>query len=210
MSEIHHETLFIDGPCGPLEARWDRPARPAADAPCAILCHPHPLHGGTLTNKVVHTLALTLARLGVCALRFNFRGVGNSAGTYDGGQGETEDLLAVIDHLRETHPERALWLGGFSFGAFVALRASRLRPVARLLTVAPPVNLFSCEAPPAIPWLLIQGDADEIVPCDQVLAWADTLPHPPQVACLAGAGHFFHRRLGDLTETLQRHWAEVA
>jgi len=109
MSEIHHETLFIDGPCGPLEARWDRPARPAADAPCAILCHPHPLHGGTLTNKVVHTLALTLARLGVCALRFNFRGVGNSAGTYDGGQGETEDLLAVIDHLQR---DPATALGG--------------------------------------------------------------------------------------------------
>ncbi len=210
MTQIHSETLFIDGPCGPLEARWDRPDPPPSAGPCAILCHPHPLHGGTLTNKVVHTLAVGLARLGVPALRFNFRGVGASAGTYDEGRGETEDLLAVIDHVRACHPGGEIWLGGFSFGAFVALRASRARPVARLLTVAPPVNLFPCEAPPAVPWLLIQGDADEIVPCDQVLAWAEALPHRPHIACLTGAGHFFHRRLGDLSEALRRHWADAA
>jgi len=200
--------LFIDGPAGPLEARWDRPPMPRTTAR-AVVCHPHPLHGGTLSNKVVHTLAITLAEAGIPALRFNFRGVGASAGHYDHGDGETDDLLAVIDHVRRQEPHSEIWLGGFSFGAYVALRGCQRRPVARLITVAPPVNLFDCQnlAPPPLPWLLIQGEADEIVPCRAVLDWARARPHPPRVACLDGAGHFFHRRLHDLRQTLLEDWA---
>ena len=208
MRRPHSETLFIPGPAGPLEARWDLPPHPRGPAR-AVLCHPHPLHGGTLSNKVVHTLALTLAEAGIPALRFNFRGVGKSAGEYDGGEGETQDLRAVIDHILAEAPGVEIWLGGFSFGAYVALRGCRERSVARLITVAPPVNLFDCRdlAPPPMPWLLIQGDADEIVPCHAVLEWAEARPHPPQVVCLDGAGHFFHRRLHDLRQTLLAGWA---
>ncbi len=208
---LRSETCFIDGPSGPLEARWDLPETRAPATAYAVLCHPHPLHGGTLHNKVVHTLARTLAEAGIPALRFNFRGVGASAGRYDEGRGETEDLLAALAHARARHPHAEAWLGGFSFGAYVALRAAARHPVARLLTVAPPVNLFPCPAPPATTaWLLIQGEADEIVPCEAVLHWSAGLHARPRIACLAEAGHFFHRRLGDLKRLLHEHWALAA
>ncbi len=140
-----------------------------------VVCHPHPLGGGTLDNKVVHTVARTMQELGLPALRFNFRGVGASAGTFDDGIGETDDAQAVIDWGRERWPQAALWLAGFSFGAYVALRVSERRRPQRLITVAPPVQRFQLAAlrVPDCPWLIVQGDADEIVDCGAVCSGRD-------------------------------------
>ena len=122
-------SLMLQGPAGELEARLDLPraqsgADPAAPTACAVVCHPHPLFGGTLTNKVVHTLARTFNDAGMPSLRFNFRGVGASAGTHDGGEGEVQDALAAVRYCRTQWPQAAVWLAGFSFGAAVAVKAS--------------------------------------------------------------------------------------
>jgi hypothetical protein len=172
-----------------------------------VVCHPHPLGGGTLDNKVVHTVARVMQELGLPTLRFNFRGVGASAGKFDDGAGETDDALAVIDWGRERWPHAALWLAGFSFGAYVALRASERRKAQRLITIAPTVQRFQFAAlrAPAGPWLIVQGDQDEIVACEAVVAWAKSLSPPPRVAILQGAGHFFHGRLQELKEVIVEH-----
>jgi alpha/beta superfamily hydrolase len=172
-----------------------------------VVCHPHPLGGGTLDNKVVHTVARVMQELGLPTLRFNFRGVGASAGKFDDGVGETDDALAVIDWGRERWPQAALWLAGFSFGAYVALRASERRHARRLITIAPPVQRFQFAAlhAPDCPWLIVQGDEDEIVACEAVVSWAKSLSPLPQVAILRGASHFFHGRLQDLKDTILEH-----
>lgn len=192
-------TVRIPGPAGALEALAACPAR-EAHAATAVLCHPHPLHGGTMHNKVVHTLARAFTDLGLRAVRFNFRGVGASAGSFAHGVGETDDLLAVIAWARAQRPHDAIWLAGFSFGAYVALRAASMAPVAQLVTVAPPVHLYDVDAlaPPRTPWLLIQGMADEVVPAAEVLAWARALRPAPELVELPGVGHFFHQHLNDL------------
>jgi uncharacterized protein len=160
-------SLFIPGPAGRLETLLQSPAGgDDAITGIAVLCHPHPLHGGTLQNKVVHTLARTCNDLGLAALRFNFRGVGASEGKYGEAIGETEDLHAVLEWVRQQWPDRPLWLGGFSFGGYVALRAAERWPLRQLITVAPSVNLFARDPLPEVrcDWLLVQGDQDEIVP----------------------------------------------
>jgi len=182
----------------------DHPA--AAPTAVAVVCHPHPLQGGAMTNKVAYILARAFNDLGAVSLRFNFRGVGKSAGSFDQGVGETADALAALDWLGARHPELPLWLGGFSFGAYVALRAQGERPIERLATVAPAVERFDRNAvhEPHCPWLLVQGDADEVVPPETVLAWARGLARPPRIVVLAGAGHFFHGRLNELREAVVR------
>ena len=159
-----------------------------------------------MLNKVVHTVARCLSAHGYAALRFNYRGVGRSAGRYADGLGETDDAVAMIDWLQARHPELPLVLAGFSFGAFVALRAIAERPAAALITVAPPVRMFEFARlnRPDCPWLLVQGDADEIVDAGDVFAWADALEPPPQRAVIAGGGHFFHGRLVELGEVCGR------
>ena len=195
---------FIPGPAGRLEALIEEPAPDHPPAGVAVLSHPHPLHGGTLQNKVVHTLARTCNALGLVAVRFNFRGVGASDGAYAETVGETEDLLAVLDWAQQQWPDLPLWLGGFSFGAYVALRAADRRPVQRLITVAPAVNLFAKDPLPEVQcdWLLVQGDQDEIVPYAQVMEWVASLERRPRILELSGAGHFFHGRLNELRERL--------
>lgn len=194
---------YINGPEGNLEIL----AEGFDDAfnGIAIVCHPHPLHGGTMQNKVVHYIARTLRELGLATLRFNFRGIGNSEGTYAEGSGETDDLLAIIDWCAHHFPETPLWLAGFSFGGYVALRASTQRDIAQLILAAPAVNLFDFKslASPASPWLLIQGEADEVVPCQDIKDWIETLETPPQTVYLEEVGHFFHGKLNLLRETLK-------
>ncbi|HSJ47370.1 MAG TPA: alpha/beta fold hydrolase, partial [Gammaproteobacteria bacterium] len=192
------------GPAGRLEALIEEPALDRPPAGVAVLCHPHPLHGGTLQNKVVHTLARTCNALGLVAVRFNFRGVGASDGAYAETVGETEDLLAVLDWAQQQWPDLPLWLGGFSFGAYVALRAADRSPVQQLITVAPAVNLFAKDPLPEVQcdWLLVQGDQDEIVPYAQVMEWVASLERRPRILELSGAGHFFHGRLNELRERL--------
>jgi alpha/beta superfamily hydrolase len=195
------ERLFIDGPAGPLEAVLERPAE-AAPGVCAVCCHPHPLFGGTMQNKVVHALARAALDRGVPAVRFNFRGVGGSHGAYDQGIGETDDALAVAQWAAGELGVSRLWALGFSFGSFVAYGLSLARGAERLVTVAPPVQRFDFSqlATPRHPWLVVQGDADELVNHDSVLGWTRTLDPPPQVTILPGADHFFHGRITELRE----------
>ena len=182
-----------------LEARWAAPEH-AVPTCFALICHPHPLYGGTMDNKVVTTLVRTAAALGAATVRFNFRGVGASEGRHDEGHGETGDVLAVIDWAAGRWPGARLWLCGFSFGAYVALAAASRRTVERLVTVAPPLRRMDVEslALPGCPWLIVQGSADELVDSVEVQAWARSLLPPPGVAVLSGASHFFHGRLAEL------------
>jgi alpha/beta superfamily hydrolase len=199
------ERLRIAGPAGEIQALVELPAderaaNDGAPARFGVVCHPHPLYGGTLDNKVVYTLARAFVELGVPAIRFNFRGVGGSAGQYDEGCGETNDALAVIAYGRERWPGAALWLGGFSFGGAVAVRAAVRAQPERLVTVAPGITRVAMEgvASPACPWLIVQGDADDVIEPATVLAWAGRQFPAPAVRVLAGAGHFFHGRLHEL------------
>jgi len=193
------EPLSIGGPAGVLEALLEDP-QVSAPADFAVVCHPHPLHGGTLDNKVVYTVARACLERGMPTLRFNYRGVGASAGSYDEGRGETQDALAVIAAGRARWPGAALTLAGFSFGGAVSLRAAQAAAPAHLISVAPAVTHgeFAGIARPACPWLIVQGDADDIVKCSEVRAFAARFQPPPQLVVLAGAGHFFHGRLPEL------------
>lgn len=197
------EPLVIAGPAGGLEALLEAPPG-ASSTEYAVICHPHPLHGGTLQNKVVYTLARAFQALGLPTLRFNFRGVGASEGTYDHGRGETEDAMAVIDWGRQRWPGAAVSLAGFSFGALVVMRAAQRAHPTRVVCVAPPVERpeASAVAPPACPWLIVQGDADEIVDHRQVAAFAARCSPAPTLRVLAGVDHFFHGRLQELQATV--------
>ena len=189
----------MPGPAGDLEVVInDSGARRAG---LALIAHPHPLYGGTLDNKVVQTLAKSFFGQGYVAVRMNFRGVGASAGSFDEGQGEAQDWVAVAGAMRERFGELRLALAGFSFGAFVQARvAEQLRPQ-RLVLVAPAVGRFPV---PAVPehTLVVHGEEDDVVALSEVLAWAR--PQSLPVVVLPGAGHFFHGRLTELARILQR------
>ena len=193
-------SLILPGPAGALEAAVDVPVATEARAGVAIVCHPHPQHGGTMHNKVVTMLERSLRESGLTTVVFNFRGVGASAGTYDDGRGETDDLLAVAEWVQRARPHDALWLAGFSFGSYVAARAASQLPVRQMISVAPPVSRwdFAHLAHPLCPWLVIQGEADEVVDPTQVYAWVAAQSEPPTLVRMPDTGHFFHRRLMDL------------
>jgi alpha/beta superfamily hydrolase len=194
-------SVEIAGPAGVLEAAIDAGRAPASAI--AVICHPHPLQQGTMSNKVVTTVARAFARLGADTVRFNFRGVGASAGSYADGVGEREDALAVVAWCRARWPGRRLYLGGFSFGAAVAAAiAARVAP-AGLVTVAPPVDRLPADFDtPICPWLLVHGEADDVVPAGPVLEWCARLPAPPRIVLLPEVGHFFHGRLPALTQAV--------
>lgn len=196
------ETVTIAGPAGSLEAIVETP--PGAATNVAVICHPHPQYGGTMTNKVVHMLAKACNELGLPAVRFNYRGVGASVGTYADGDGETDDAVAVLDWARERWPGAGLWLGGFSFGGAVAIRAAARRDVRRLITVAPAIRRVAVDAAnlPACPWLIVQGDEDELVDAGDIQRWVAALPAPPELVMLQGVQHFFHGRMNDLRQTV--------
>ena len=201
---------LIAGAAGDIELIVDLPA--AAPRAVAVCCHPHPLFGGTLTNKVIHTVARSFTAQGAAAVRFNFRGVGASQGAHDDGIGETDDLVTVADWARSRWPDLPLWLGGFSFGSYVALRgAARLAP-ALLVTVAPPVGRwdFSSIAAPTCPWLVVQGSEDELVPAAGVVAWAQAMQPAVRIAMLDGATHFFHGRLHELQDAVAAFVVDAA
>jgi len=201
-------SLMLDGPAGPLELAVDVPEDPATARPLvAVVCHPLSTEGGSLHNKVVTMAARGLRELGATTVRFNFRGVGASAGSFDNGLGETEDLLAVVDWVRSQRPDATLWLAGFSFGAYVALRAfARAQPDV-LISIAPPVGRerwdFESLVLPQRRWLVIQGDEDEVVDPQAVYDWIDTLEPQPELVRMPETSHFFHRKLIDLRGALQ-------
>jgi alpha/beta superfamily hydrolase len=195
-----NQPLTLAGPAGALEAITACPVETARIPAAAVLLHPHPLHGGTMDNKVVTTLARTFTELGVANLRFNFRGVGASEGSYARGEGEVEDALAAIEWLRRQRPGDAIWLAGFSFGAYVALRVAAEARVNGLVTVAPAVHLYDFGRLQLAdcPWLLVQGDADDVVPVELVRHWLARIDSAPHAVFLPGVGHFFHQRLNEL------------
>ncbi len=165
----------------------------------ALIAHPHPLHGGTLDNKVVYTLAKAALARGQVAVRPNFRGVGASDGEYDHGIGETDDLIAVAQAVGTRYPELAWSLLGFSFGAYVQHRVAQRMPARRLIMVGPAVSMYPFEPPP-IPTDIVHGELDELIPLTIVHDYAGRHGIPLHV--IAGAGHFFHGRLIELRHTL--------
>lgn len=199
------EHLTQVGPAGTLELAIDRPA--SLPIGTAVLSHPHPLHGGTMTNKVVQTLARACVLAGWKAVRFNFRGVGSSEGAYDEGRGELADLLSVVDAQA---PEGPLCLAGFSFGAFVTSHATaQLHPrrdIRRVVLVGTAASRFEVAQVPAelhLRSLVIHGEQDDTVPLASVMDWAR--PQALPVLVVPGGGHFFHGQLPLLRELVLRH-----
>jgi alpha/beta superfamily hydrolase len=193
----------VAGPRGSIECAVDAPN----DAPrgVAVLCHPHPQHGGTMDNKVVQTLSRAFRHLGYTSVRFNFRGVGGSAGEWAQGVGEIDDALAVVAAFRA--PDQPLVLAGFSFGAYVAANAAaRLAApsgVERLVLVGPAASRFDMGPVPA-GTLVIHGEADDVVPLNAVFDWAR--PQALPVTVIPGAGHFFHGQLSLLKTLVVGAW----
>ena len=197
--------LFIDGPAGQLEAILEAPQESPATG-CVLVCHPHPQHGGTMHNKVAHTLARAFVRSGFVALRFNFRGTGDSAGQFDEGNGELEDAVAALHWLSEQHPDLPIWIAGFSFGAAIAVIAAEREGVDGLVSVAPAITRVApaLENQPDCSWLIVQGDEDELVEIEQTIAWVDGLEPGPELLVLPGGEHFFHGRLVELREAVMQ------
>lgn len=199
-------SVALAGPAGALETIVDLPAAPRRAV--AVVCHPHPLHAGTMHNKVAHTLAKAFAALGASAVRFNFRGVGASEGSYADGEGELDDALAVVDWAAQEWPGAALYLAGFSFGAAVALRAALVREPRGLATVGLAVDRVPPDAPaPRCPWLAVHGDRDDVVPIDAVRERLAAFEPPPELIVMQGATHFFHGKLIALGAEIERFFA---
>lgn len=210
------ERLRLAGPVGELEAVLEQPGQSTSRQAVAVICHPHPLYGGTMDNKVVTTLARCCTDAGLPALRFNFRGVGGSEGSFDNAEGETDDALAVLDwalaHTASTHH----LLLGFSFGGLVAARAAAQRKPLQLVTVAPALHYLAGEAvvSPGCPWLLVHGRDDDVVDCTDTVSRVQPIRPAVDVRLLDGVGHFYHGRLNDLREivvpVLRARLAELA
>lgn len=186
------EKRLVPGPAGPIEIAVDLPAGGATPLGTALICHPNPTQGGTMDNKVVQTLARAFLQLGWRAVRFNFRGIGQSEGAWDEGRGEVDDALAVLAAVRA--PGEALILAGFSFGGYVASRAAQrvTEPAQRLVLVGPATSRFDTAPVPA-DTVVIHGEVDDVVPLASVLDWAR--PQSLPVTVVPGVGHFFHGQL---------------
>jgi alpha/beta superfamily hydrolase len=200
------ERVAIDGPAGKLEVVLGVPTQTPRGI--ALVCHPNPLQGGTLDNKVVQTLAKAFFALDYVAVRFNFRGVGQSAGTFDEGAGETDDALAALEHARARFGAALpIALAGFSFGAFVQTRVAHRVRATGLVLVGPAVNRFPVEQVPANT-IVVHGEIDDVVPLADVFAWAR--PQELPVVVFPGCGHFFHGRLPQLARIVTALWAQAS
>ena len=207
----NEEVILIDGPVGAIETLVENPGAPRG---IALVCHPHPLFGGTNTNKVTHALARTFTRMDYVALRPNFRGVGGSAGKHDEGRGETEDMLAVLAEARRRFGDLPVALAGFSFGAYVQTRVAQAlaeagHPAQRLVLVGTAAGHVEGArkyetGAVASDTIVIHGARDETVPLANVLSWAEPLHLP--VIVVPGADHFFHRRLHVIRDIVTRAW----
>jgi uncharacterized protein len=214
------ETLSfaLAGPAGKLECEAKAATEGRRNA-VAVICHPLSTEGGSMHNKVVTTLERALRESGLDTVIFNFRSVGGSEGTFDEGHGESDDLAAVVAWARKARPGAKLWLAGFSFGSFVALRNAVALHATALITVAPPAAGrswdFSTIDLPACPWLVVMGDADEIVEPQAVYHWVESLPEDkqPKLVKMEETSHFFHRRLMDLRGVIRhevKDWPPLA
>ena len=197
------ERFEIEGPAGKIEVCIGDPGK--AKRGIALVAHPHPLYGGTMENKVVQTLAKSFIELGYVAVRFNFRGVGKSGGTYDEGRGETEDALALLEYMKKREGDLPLALSGFSFGGYVQARVAQIADPERIALVAPAVGKYDF---PEVKRgaLLIHGDEDDVIPLKSLLEWAKPQNHA--VVVLPGAGHFFHGRLTQIKEIVTREFRD--
>lgn len=197
--------VHVDGPAGRIACIVDRPAAATPVRGVVVVCHPHPLHGGTMDNKVVQTLTRAFLQLGFASVRFNYRGVDGSDGAWDEGRGEVDDALAVIEAQRAAGLPLAL--GGFSFGGYVAAQAAhRLAgsaPVERLVLVGPATRSFSVPEVPA-DTVVVHGESDEVVPLAATFDWAR--PQSLPVIVLPGVGHFFHGQLTLLKNQVLQAW----
>jgi uncharacterized protein len=199
------QRLRLAGPAGVIEAALDMPADISALRGIAVICHPHPQHGGTMDNKVAQTLARAFVQLGYRAVRFNFRGAGASEGAWDEGRGEIDDAMAVIAAQRE--PGLPLALAGFSFGGYVASQAaarlSAQAAVERLVLIGPATQNFTV-APVPPDTLVVHGEVDDVVPLQATLDWAR--PQHLPVVVVPGVGHFFHGQLALLRSIVVAAW----
>jgi alpha/beta superfamily hydrolase len=202
----HSQKFYLTGRAGKMECQLDEPE--GAPRGIALVAHPHPLYGGTMENKVAQTLARAFVGLGYVTARFNFRGVGESEGTYDEGRGEVDDMEIMFDHMREQYPGLPVALTGFSFGTFVqAQLQQRLiaagRPAERLVLVGAAAGKWAM--PPVPPdTILIHGELDDTITLAQVFDWARPLDIP--VTVIPGADHFFHRKLVHIKNLVAQMW----
>ena len=216
MTRPPSERVLLDGPAGKIECVIDRPAAGSARdrtndtaRGVALIAHPHPLFGGSLDNKVAQTMAKTFAELGYVALRPNFRGVGASEGEHDEGQGEADDLLAVLEYATARFHAGPPVLAGFSFGAYVQTLVARRASPERMVLVGAAAGFvsgarsYTAEPVPANS-IVIHGELDETVPLANVLAWAR--PQDLPVVVIPGADHFFHRRLHIIKNIIKGSW----
>jgi len=210
MSEVFHRTFFLEGAAGALEAMlWTVP--PGSDpALAAVVCHPHPLFGGTMHNKVVYQAAKALHNRGIPVLRFNFRGAGRSEGQHDQGLGERQDVRTAIDYLAQEFPRRPILLAGFSFGSWAGLRVGCADArVSQLIGLGIPVEksdlsyLFDCGKPK----LIIQGSNDEFGSRKKVEAFFAKLPPPKRLEIVEGADHFFTGQLQEVAAAIS-NWLD--
>lgn len=201
--------VIFNGPEGRIEGRYNHGKLP--NAPVALLLHPHPQYGGTMNNKVVYNLYQAFVRRSFSTLRFNFRGVGRSQGSFDRGEGELSDAAAALDWLQTFNPNAtSCWIAGFSFGAWIGMQLLMRRPeIAGFISVAPPANIydFSFLAPCPASGLIIHGSQDEIVPVESVNKLVDKLSHQRGIKIeyriIPGTNHFFHDRIDDVVTFME-------
>lgn len=207
MNEFPKETkhFLLEGPAGQLEVLTTWP-KTTTQQTVGIICHPHPLQEGTMNNKVVTMIAKAFDHLGLATVRFNFRGVGKSDGEYGHTIGETEDLISIYQWVKSVLPEYEVWLGGFSFGSYIAAKVANQEAIMQLISIAPPVNHSDFYALTNIqcPWLIVQGDQDEVVPPKEVKDFAKNPPVPVKLIIMPEVGHFFHGRLIELRDILEK------
>ena len=207
--------VVFNGPVGRLEGHYTHSKTP--NAPLALILHPHPEQGGTMNNKVTYTLFQTMVARGFSTLRFNFRGVGNSQGEYDKGEGELSDAASALDWMQELNPNAPyVWIGGFSFGAWIGMQLLMRRPeVQGFISVAPPAHThdFSFLAPCPTSGLIISGAQDEFVPAVSIQKLIDRLHVQKGIhidfQTVEGANHFFRNRLGSLSESIHGYMNEA-
>lgn len=212
--------VIFNGPDGRLEGRYHHSKR--ANAPVALLLHPHPQHGGTMNNRVVYALYQCFVNRGFSALRFNFRGVGNSQGEFDSGQGELSDAASALDWMQAHNPNaQSCWIAGFSFGAWVSMQLMMRRPeITGFISIAPPANQhdFSFLAPCPASGLILHGDKDDIVPLSSVDKLAQKLQKQKNIVIdyrvIKGSDHFFQEDLsvlnGHINDYLNKSLTEAA
>ena len=208
-------TITLEGAAGKIESILHLPKAGIVESPIQammICCHPHPLYGGTMSNKIVHIICKTFSKMGLPTLRFNFRSIGESEGIHDNGIGESEDLLILSELMHETWPNRELWLAGFSFGSWIAANTAVQAKAKQLLSIAPPVQYFDFKDfnQPTCPWLVLMGDQDDVVEPEKVYEWINAQQdNKPELIRFSEAGHFFHGEMVNMSNILEKHYHQM-